>query len=70
MYTDIKNRTITPENITKTKDNYFCFVNHPDKLVTTGFLQKENLLKYQNDIRFDSFTIERMKKRYSDFFNL
>ena len=66
----LKNNTLKVDNIAKTIDGYYRYVNHGDKLVTTGFTTKEMLLKYTKDIRFDDQTVKRMSIRYVDFYEL
>lgn len=61
---ELKQRTLTESNITQTDDGYYRYVNHQDKLMTTGFQTKEVLLKYTGDIRFDKITIMLMQERY------
>jgi hypothetical protein len=60
----LKKKTLNPSNITKTWDGYFRYINHEEKLLTTGYLIEKNLKKNSNMIRFDTGTIERMKARY------
>ncbi len=67
MYIDIKNRTIQPCNITH--DNYYRYINHIDKLATTGYKSFDMLVCYKDNIRFDSYTIKIMKTRYTDLTN-
>lgn len=64
----IKTRTITTDNIVKTADDYYRFVNHADKLVTTGFKAKDKLLEYSDMIRFDNGTLAIMQERYFNLF--
>lgn len=68
IYIDLKTNTIIPSNIVKTKDSYYRYVNHDNKLLTTGFKTEKALLKYSNDIRFDSKTVSLMKDRYNNEF--
>lgn len=60
---ELKQRTLTEANIVQ-DDGYYHYVNHQDKLMTTGFRTKEALLKYTGDIRFGKATIILMQKRY------
>lgn len=63
-----KTNTIKNENIVQTPDGYFRYVNHADKLATTGFGTREALLKYSDNIRFDVGTIPQMQARYAELF--
>jgi hypothetical protein len=48
-----------------TEDGYYRFVNHTERLLTTGFITKRALLKYKNDIRGDEMAIKEMAERYN-----
>jgi hypothetical protein len=65
---NLKNRTLKEKNI-ELKNGLYRYINHTDKLATTGFLSKENLEKNKDIIRFDSSTIEIMNNRYNSFKN-
>lgn len=66
---DLKVKTLTKDNIVLTNDGYFRYVNHSDKLVTTGFKGKDVLLNWTDAIRFDKNAIIKMQKRYAKFYN-
>jgi hypothetical protein len=63
-YKALKNKTLKHENIIKTSDGYYRFINREDQLLTTGFKLKKTLLKYINDFLFISSSIQKMKTRY------
>lgn len=63
---ELKQRTLVEANIVQ-DDGYYHYVNHQDKLMTTGFRTKEALLKYTGDIRFDKATIILMQNRYGSY---
>ena len=65
---ELKQKTIKGENIVFVGE-YFRYVNHPEKLLTTGFKQVKSLQEYSNDIRFDTKTLEIMKDRYNTHYN-
>jgi hypothetical protein len=64
----LKANTIKKDNIVLI-DGYHRYVNHIDKLVTTGFLTIEKLIEYSNMIRFDNGTIRIMLDRYNSLYN-
>lgn len=65
-YIMLKQNTIKDENIKQTKNGYYRYVNHSNKLTTTGFGSKEALKRNSDIIRFDSETIKKMKERYNN----
>lgn len=65
---DLKNKTITDNNI-MFDGKYYRYVNHDDKLLTTGFGIKDGLLRNKDIIRFDDLTIPRMRDRYDNFYS-
>jgi hypothetical protein len=69
MFTQIKQQTLTLDNLTKTSDNVYRYVNHELKLATTGFMNKEGLLKNTDIIRFDTGTIKLMESQYKNLFS-
>jgi hypothetical protein len=66
-FNELKNNTIKDDNIVKTSDGYFRYINNKDGLSTTGFKTKEKLIDYSKDIRFDNNTIKLMKQRFKDY---
>lgn len=64
----LKNRTLQAENIVKTEDGYYRYVNHRDRLVTTGFGILAGLLRNTDIIRFDAATVAIMRGRYTAFY--
>lgn len=66
-YGQLKRATLIPDNIVL-KDGIYLYVNHKDKLATTGFTNRPGLEKNTDIIRFDYGTIQRMKARYKDMF--
>lgn len=63
----LKKETIKEENVIKTMDGYYRYINEKEKLLTTGFLTKESLLKHGEIIRFDYLTLEIMKERFQKY---
>lgn len=59
----------TENNIIQTSDGIYRFVNHKEKLLTTGYPKKETLVSYAMCIRDDAKTREIMTKRYNDNFS-
>ena len=51
---------------------YFCghfrFVDHINRLATTGFKTKDKLLEYSSSIRFDKGTLVIMIERYNNYY--
>jgi hypothetical protein len=66
---ELKKEILIEENIIKTNDGVYRYVNHNKKLLTTGFMTKEGLLKNTDIIRIDGITLELMNKRYNEYFN-
>lgn len=66
-YGQLKRATLIPDNIVY-KDGIYRYVNHKDKLATTGFTNRPGLEKNTDIIRFDFGTVDRMKARYKDMF--
>jgi len=64
---DLKAKTITDDNI-MFDGKFYRYVNHDDKLLTTGFGIKNGLLRNKNIIRFDKLTIPNMRDRYDKFY--
>jgi hypothetical protein len=64
----IKQDLLNINNIVKTNDNYYRYIDHNLKFATCGFNTKEGLLRNTDIIRIDYKTIETMKKRYIDLF--
>jgi len=62
-YDLIKKETIDINNIIKI-NGFFRFVNHDKKLLTTGFANKEDLIRNSDIIRFDDQTLLIMNVRY------
>lgn len=46
----------------------YCYVDHTNKLATTGFKDKDALCRYRDAIRFDKGTICLMQDRYLGIF--
>ncbi len=63
---DLKIKTIIDDNI-MFDGKFYRYVNHDDKLLTTGFSDKNGLLKNKNIIRFDKLTIPIMRDRYDKY---
>lgn len=63
-FQELKTRTLVPANIEQTADGFYRYINHQDKLSTTGFGTKEALSEYAPIIRFDVQTVKDMTKRY------
>ena len=64
---DIKINTLNTSNITQV-DGFYRFINHIDKIATTGFRSKDVLLVYADSIRFDSQALSRMNSRYVAYY--
>ena len=64
----LKIKTLHDDNI-QFVDNYYRFVNHTDRLATTGFKTRLALQNAINAIKFDTKTVEIMQKRYSLLFS-
>lgn len=64
----LKIKTLRDKNI-EFSNNFFRYINHDDRLATTGFKTRSGLEKWSNEIRFDLRTIETMQKRYSLIFS-
>ena len=64
---DLKAKTITYDNI-MFDGKFYRYVNHDDKLLTTGFSIKNGLLRNKDIIRFDDLTIPVMRDRYDKFY--
>lgn len=52
--------------IIQTDDGYFRYVNHKDRLLSTGFSNVAGLLKNTKHIRVDTPAIDLMRRRYAD----
>lgn len=57
-------KVCTEANIQNTPDGYWRYVDHSEKLATTGFKSRNGLIKNEDIIRFDSGTLVRMRERY------
>lgn len=64
---DLKAKTIIDDNIIF-DGNFYRYVNHNSKLLTTGFRVKNGLTKNKDIIRFDKLTILTMRDRYDKFY--
>ena len=64
----LKNKVINNKNIIYTSEGYFRFIDHYNKLLTTGFRTKEKLITYKDDIRFDVGTIIVMYNNYEKLY--
>jgi hypothetical protein len=49
-------------------DDYYRFVNHSERLATTGFSSEVGLLKNADIIRVDEGTLALMRARYLKMF--
>jgi len=47
---------------------YWRYVSHSDRLVTSGYMDKETCLRNKNGYRDDAGTRELMSKRYQEFY--
>jgi len=68
-YAALKSEVIKNKNI-ELVSGYYRFVSHKQKIMTTGFEAKKNLLKYKDNIRFDSNTVKLMHDRYNKNCNI
>ena len=62
---ELKKQTIKDDNIALV-DGFYRYVNHDDRICTTGFGTPEALKKYSGNIRFDNRTVELMTRRYEN----
>ena len=60
---NLRSRTIIDDNILLV-DGFYRYVNHSDKVSTSGFGTRKTLLKYSGNFRFDSSSLGIMKDRY------
>jgi hypothetical protein len=67
-FNQLRERTLKPENIVLSDNGFYRYVNHIDYLATTGWITKERLLAYTDNLRFDENNIHNMKLRYIDFY--
>lgn len=67
LMTQLKARTLSDENIVEV-DGFFRYVNHFNKLATTGYGTRVNLIKNKDLFRFDTNTIKLMKERYDKLY--
>lgn len=65
---NLKFRTIQDCNITFIA-RYWRYVNHADKLVTTGFKIKRSLIINKDNIRFNDESVIYMRDRYDSYYN-
>jgi hypothetical protein len=61
---DIKAEVLNSDNIVLI-NGYYRYVDHNHMVMTTGFLTKEKLIEYSNDIRFDNGTMQLMRSNYN-----
>ena len=66
---DLKAKTITDDNI-MFDGKFYRYVNHDNKLLTTGFSIKNGLLRNKDIIRFDNLAIPTMRYRYDKFYGV
>jgi hypothetical protein len=59
-----------PWQVFRGNDDYYRFVNHEEKLATTGFRSEQGLLKNAGIIRIDAQTTILMRERYSSIFEV
>ncbi len=64
----LKEYTLTNSNI-EFKDHYYRYINHIDRLATTGFNSRERLVSYSDTLRFDTNTVKVMQQIYRLLFN-
>lgn len=64
-YNESKNSVLKQSNISFS-NGFWRYVDHTNKLATTGWKNKDTLIKNTSIIRFDKDTILLMKKRYLD----
>ena len=62
-YETLKLNTVKEENISFV-NGFFRYINHSDRLATTGFSTKEGLIRNKMAFRFDPQTIYIMRGRY------
>ena len=67
---NLKQSTLNDDNIVMTPDGYYRYVNHLDKLATTGFGNTGGLMRNVDIIRFDDRTITKMRQRYADIYGV
>ena len=66
---NLKQNTVIDSNIVFI-DEAFRYVNHIDKLATTGFTKMNGLLKNADIIRFDEGTLKLMRERYDSLYSV
>lgn len=64
----LKENTIKIENLIQTTDGMYRYVNHSEKILTSGYTTKGNAIKFKNNFRFDEVSVKEMYKRYSEVF--
>ena len=65
MYKNLKIAVLKQENILHSK-HFYRYVDHKNKMATTGFIKKKALLQNSDCIRFDKETVALMKNRYRE----
>ena len=66
---NLKQNTVIDSNIVFI-DGAFRYVNHIDKLATTGFTKMNGLLKNADIIRFDEGTLKLMRERHNSLYSV
>lgn len=66
-FNQLRDSTIQKSCITCT-EGYFRFVNHIDKIATTGYKFENTLWIRREDFRFDAITLREMKTRYAEIY--
>ena len=61
---DLRKRTFTDENIVKTVDNLYRYINHEDKVATIGFSSIAELQEHAESVILNKTFIECLESVY------